>query len=142
MRLRQLLYEAKANPQAPMEQLIEERLHILEEKRDEIGWAEAWYTLGLFRYWLGNMAGAEEALERCLVFAEVQGLTRVRAEALARLGWVMENGPIRVNQALQRLQEIQRRSRGQRFAEADLLTARAHLEAMVGRFDTSGAIYQ
>jgi class 3 adenylate cyclase/tetratricopeptide (TPR) repeat protein len=138
MTLRQALFEGQADPQASMEELVEgveTCLHVLAEERDEVGLAEAWFTLGQFRFWLGRLVDAEDALERCLVYADRRNLGRVRAEALTKLGWVMENGPIHVDRGLQRVQELMGRARGHRYAEADLLTVRAHLEAMVGRFD-------
>jgi tetratricopeptide (TPR) repeat protein len=137
MILRQALFEGQADPQASMEELVEgveTCLHVLAEERDEVGLAEAWFTLGQFRFWLGRLVDAEDALERCLVYADRQNLGRVRAEALTKLGWVMENGPIHVDRGLQRVHELMGRARGHRYAEADLLTVRAHLEAMVGRF--------
>ena len=47
---------------------------------DDLGLAEAWSVVGVFRFWLGDGAGSLEAIDRALVYAE-----RVGSDRLMRL---------------------------------------------------------
>ena len=81
---------------------IEGHVASLEAADDDLGLAEGWSTVGVFRFWLGDGAGALEAIERARACAERAGSERlIRATSNELLGpfvW----GPVPSDEMLER----------------------------------------
>ena len=55
----------------------EKQTALLETAGDDLGLAEGWSTIGVFRFWLGDGAGGLEAIERARTHAERAGSARL-----------------------------------------------------------------
>jgi class 3 adenylate cyclase/tetratricopeptide (TPR) repeat protein len=64
-------------PMRPTLTEIEGAIASLEAAGDDLGLAEGWSTVGLFRFWLGDGAGALEAIDRARAHAERAGSERL-----------------------------------------------------------------
>jgi len=143
MQVRQRRFLMLTDPDARFGESVEDLKRLLldlEELGDEAALADAWLTLGLFQQWLGQMALAAEALERGIAYAEALGLHWKSGDALIRLCWSIEEGPTQVREALRQLDQVMARAAGNRHVEAEVLASKAHLEAMLGRFDEGRAL--
>jgi class 3 adenylate cyclase/tetratricopeptide (TPR) repeat protein len=110
-------------------------LQVLEASGDHLGMARAWHVLG----WTENMrlrtTSRAEALERAAEHARRAGARREELEALYFLASPADHGPMPVEQALRRLDEILDRSGNDQRVESSVLFSVGRLEAMRGRFE-------
>jgi predicted ATPase len=119
----------------------EEAAAALESEGDLEGLAEALATVGKLRFWLGDMAGSEEALERAITCGRQSGNHRSQMRASHWLAVTFHVLSIPVDDAVARTEELLRESRGDLRAEADLLKPLSVLYAYSGRFaDARAAI--
>jgi class 3 adenylate cyclase/tetratricopeptide (TPR) repeat protein len=81
---------------------IESHMPVLEAEGDDLGLAEGWSTLGVFRFWLGDGAAGLEAIDRARSYAERAGSARLirltSNESLGPFVW----GPIPSDQVIER----------------------------------------
>jgi tetratricopeptide (TPR) repeat protein len=116
---------------------LEAAIRIFEQIDDEAGLGRALSIAGMLRLWRGEAAGAIEELERAAGVAREAG---DRPQEIQNLQFVMIAsvvGPTPVPTALEQLDDIRRRADGAPRLEWLISRARAHLEAMRGRFDTA-----
>lgn len=88
-------------------------------------------------FWRGDVGAAMQDLERAARYARAAG---DRAQELESLRYVLGAalfGPAPVASALDRVEDVRRRTKGNRRLEVTVLTTRAHLEAMRGRIDAA-----
>ena len=97
--------------------------------------ARAWLVLASTRNMRLRMTGRAEALERAAEEAHRAGARREELEALYYLASPPVHGPMPVEEALHRLDELRDRSGGDRIVESSVLYSLGRLEAMRGRFD-------
>ncbi|MGH3137217.1 MAG: ATP-binding protein [Gaiellaceae bacterium] len=108
---------------------------VFEELGDEAGLARALCLAGKLRFWKGESGAALEDLERAARYARNAGDRAQEAESLQYVIAVMHRGPMPVEEALERLEEMGLRAETNRRFEIALLEQRAQLEAMRGRFE-------
>jgi class 3 adenylate cyclase/tetratricopeptide (TPR) repeat protein len=116
---------------------LDAAIPVFEEAGDESGLARALTLLGKLNFWAGEAATALPDLERAARHARAVGDRAQEAESLRYVCHALQYGPVPVAEALGRLEEIGPRAEGNSRLEAALLLARAHLEAMRGRFDAA-----
>jgi class 3 adenylate cyclase/tetratricopeptide (TPR) repeat protein len=85
---------------------------------------------------------AEAAAERTLDYARRAGNRMMEGRAIPSLGMCALQGPTPVPKAIARCRQLLDDAKGDRKAEALLLAAISHLEAMRGNFDEARALYQ
>ncbi len=116
---------------------VDAAIQVFEEFGDEAGLARALTLGGKLRFWGGEAAAALEDLERAAEYAQHAGARAEEAESLGYALTVMYRGPMSVDDALARIEEIRPRAKANRRLEGALLERRAQLEAMKGCFDTA-----
>ena len=116
---------------------LDEAIPVFEELGDEAGLARALCLAGKLRFWKGESAAALEDLERAARHSRNAGDRAQEAESLQYVIAVMHRGPMPVEEALERLEEMRLRAETNRRFEIALLEQRAQLEAMRGRFDVA-----
>jgi tetratricopeptide (TPR) repeat protein len=116
---------------------IEVAIPVFEELRDDAGLARALCLAGKLRFWKGEAAAALGDLERAARLALSAGDRALGAEILQYVVSAMHRGPMAVEEALGRFEEIRLRAGMNRRFEVALLAHRAQLEAMRGRFDVA-----
>jgi class 3 adenylate cyclase/tetratricopeptide (TPR) repeat protein len=114
---------------------VERLVPALSEAGDARGLARASYLLVELDWMACRYAAAAKRLEEVAEHAARTGDRHQETEALARLAAALVYGPVPVEEALRRCEQLPERSRGDRRVEASALTARAGLEAMLGRFE-------
>jgi class 3 adenylate cyclase/tetratricopeptide (TPR) repeat protein len=107
---------------------------IFEELADTPGLARALCLGGKLRFWGGEAAAAIEDFERAARCARDAGDHAQEAESLHYVLTAMHRGPMPVDEALGRFEEIRPRVGANRRLEIGLLETRAQLEAMRGSF--------
>lgn len=107
----------------------------LESSGDDLGIARAWIVLASTRNMRLRTMARAEALERAAEHAERAGGRRELLEALFYLAAALVHGPMPVEAALSRMDEILDRSGGDHMIESSVLYSVGRLEAMRGRFD-------
>jgi class 3 adenylate cyclase/tetratricopeptide (TPR) repeat protein len=110
---------------------------IFRELGDDAGLARALSAAGTLKYWRGEAAAAIEELERAARFARRAGDRAQEAETLEYVLMAAVHGPMPVDEALDRVEEIRSHVQANRSFETTLLRTRAQLEAMQGRFDAA-----
>jgi class 3 adenylate cyclase/tetratricopeptide (TPR) repeat protein len=113
----------------------ERLIELFEQLGDDQGLARAWRELAKVRMWLGDCEAGTEAVARALVFAERAGDRRERRQALVWLLLAYTFGPLPVEEARIRVEEIRRDPDGGRQVEGMALISEATLKAMQGRFE-------
>jgi class 3 adenylate cyclase/tetratricopeptide (TPR) repeat protein len=116
---------------------VESAIQVFSEYGDEAGLARALNLRGKLRFWSGEAAAALDDLERAAEHARSAGDRYEEAESLAYVAAATLFGPTPVVQALARVEEMRSPADGNRRFEVTLLSDRARLEAMQGRFDTA-----
>jgi class 3 adenylate cyclase/tetratricopeptide (TPR) repeat protein len=111
-------------------------IRVFEEVGDEAGLARALVLAGKLRFWAGEAAASLEDLERAARNARDAGDRAHEAEGLQYVAAAMRIGPAPVDDALRRCDEISR-TVANRKVEAAVLSTRANLEAMGGRFEAA-----
>jgi class 3 adenylate cyclase/tetratricopeptide (TPR) repeat protein len=136
--IHRVLVRAHLGPQFPMRAALAEvegHLAALEAAGDDLGLAEGWSTVGVFRFWLGDGAGALEAMERAHAHAERAGSERLSrltsSELLGPFVW----GPVPTDEVVERAGRLiaQMEAGGSESFELGLALATAH--AMRGEID-------
>ena len=125
---------------AKVREEVQAAIRIFEQVDDKAGIARALGMAGMLRFWIGETAVAIEELERAAGYARDAG---DRAQEIQSLGYVMNAllfGPTPVTLALERVDDIRRRTEGSRRLEVAILRIGAQLEAMRGRFDAARAL--
>ena len=114
---------------------------MLEAGGDLDGLAEALTHAGKLRFWLGDLTGAEEVLERAIGCAKQAGNRRVQMRASHWLAVSFHTLFIPVDVAVTRTEQLLRDAGGDVWAEADMLKPLCALYAYQGRFaDARAAI--
>jgi predicted ATPase/class 3 adenylate cyclase len=106
---------------------------VLESDGDLEGLAEALTSVGKVRYWLGDVTGSEEVLERAITCARQSGNHRAQMRASHWLAVTFSVMPIPVDAALARAEQLLSEAGGDLWAEADLLKPTSVLYAYIGR---------
>ena len=132
------LHGAAATRQQALEEVVV-ATRIFGEHGDEAGLARALLFGGQLLFWGGEMAEALGYLERAARHARNAGDRHQEAECLQYVLAVTIFGPTPVAHALARVEGVRSHVEGNRKLDVAVLTARARLEAMEGRFDTARA---
>jgi predicted ATPase/DNA-binding SARP family transcriptional activator len=111
----------------------EQAAAVLESGGDLDGLAEALTHAGKLRFWLGDLTGSEEMLERAIACAKQAGNRRVQMRASHWLAVTFHALPIPVDVAVTRTEQLLRDAQGDAWAEADMLKPLAVLYAYLGR---------
>jgi class 3 adenylate cyclase len=106
---------------------------VLDSERDLDGLAEALTLIGRQRFWLGDVAGGQEALERAIACAQQCGNHRTQMRASHWLAVTFHVLPIPVPAATARAEQLLETASGDPWAEADLLKPLCVLYAYLGR---------
>jgi predicted ATPase/DNA-binding SARP family transcriptional activator len=139
--LRADIQEMQGTPNRETLQRCEQAAAVLEAGGDLDGLAEALMHAGKLRFWLGDLTGAEEVLERAIACAKQAGNRRVQMRASHWLAVSFHTLPIPVDVAVTRTEQLLRDAGGDVWAEADMLKPLCALYAYQGRFaDARAAI--
>ena len=143
-RIRVMLADVRCMQGARMAETLAEceaAAAVLESHGDLEGLAEALTAAGKLRFWLGEVAGSEEVLERAIACGRRSGNFRAQMRASHWLGVSFCSLPIPVDAAVVRAEQLLRDAGGDLWAEADLLKPLSVLYAYMGRFaDARAAI--
>ena len=118
---------------------IEDHMATLEAAGDDLGLAEGWSQVGVFRFWLGDGAGSLEAIERARSHAERAGSERLLRlasnESLGPFVW----GPVPSDEVVERASGLiaEMEARGSESYELSLALAVAY--SMRGETDLADA---
>jgi len=107
---------------------------VFEELSDDAGLARALCLGGKLRFWGGEAAAAIEDFERAARYARDAGDHAEEAESLEYVLAVMHRGPMPVDEALRRFEEIRPRAEANPKLHIAFLETRAQLEARQGNF--------
>ncbi len=116
---------------------VESAVSVFSEVGDDAGLARALGLGGKLRLWGGEAAAAIDVLEQAARYARDVGDRSQEAESLQYIFTAALRGPMPVDEALGRVEEIRSHAEANRRLEATLLQTRARLEAMQGRFDVA-----
>jgi tetratricopeptide (TPR) repeat protein len=116
---------------------IDTAIRVFEELGDRAGLGRALCLAGKLRFWKGECAVALEDLERSALYARTAGDRAQESESLQYVIAAMHRGPMPVEEALGRLEEMRSSTETNRRFEVALLEQTAQLEAMRGRFDVA-----
>jgi class 3 adenylate cyclase/tetratricopeptide (TPR) repeat protein len=129
-----------------MEDTIVGEVHLvlpeLESLEHQDGLARAWRLLTFVNEMTLRYGEAEAAAERTLEYAGRAGNRLMKGRAIPSLGYSALNGPTPVPAAVERCAQLLEEVKGDRKAEALLLAAISHLEAMRGNFDEARTLYR
>jgi predicted ATPase/DNA-binding SARP family transcriptional activator len=143
-RIRVMLADVRSMKGARMAETLAEceaAAAVLESHGDLEGLAEALTAAGKLRFWLGEVAGGGEVLERAIACARRGGNFRAQMRASHWLGVSFCSLSIPVDAAVVRAEQLLRDAGGDLWAEADLLKPLSVLYAYLGRFaDARAAI--
>jgi tetratricopeptide (TPR) repeat protein len=119
----------------------ERAIEVFERAEDDEGLAQAW-RLCAEVYWTRCQIGLmEDALQRALRHAERAGEQQEVLLILDGLARAAVIGPLPVEEAIRRCEEIADRAAGHPHLEGLVAVNQAYLEAMRGRFDDARARY-
>ncbi len=116
---------------------LDAAIQVFEEVGDEAGLARALTLGGKVRFWGGEAAAALQDLERAARYARDAGDRAQEAESLQYVLATSHRGPMPVDEAIARFEELRPRTETNRRLGVVFLESRAHLEAMQGRFDAA-----
>jgi tetratricopeptide (TPR) repeat protein len=116
---------------------LDDAIRAFEEVHDEAGLARGLSRTGIIRFRRGEAAAAIEDFERAARYANNAGDRTQEAESLRGTLLAATFGPIHVESALERIEDVRRKVPGNRRLEVTALATRAWLEAMRGRFDVA-----
>ena len=115
-----------------------EAIIALLEEDDDLDLSEGWKVIGMLRFWLGQAAAGEEALERSSRHARRAGDHRQELEVLRWVAWCLLAGPRPVPSALDQLADIEAQfGPTDRTAKFYVAGIRSELEGMQGGFDVA-----
>ncbi len=120
---------------------VEPLLDVFSGAGDIGGTALAWRLLMLLHGTSGQFDRAAEAAERVVQLASQIGDTRLAASGAVGYSTSVLLGVTPVSEALPRSEQLVEEVRGDRKAEAVILSAVAQLHAMEGRFDLARDLY-
>ena len=132
--LRADIRNMQGTPNAETLEHCERAAAVLESGGDLDGLAEALTHAGKLRFWLGDLTGSAEVLERAIACAKQAGNRRVQMRASHWLAVTFHVLPIPVDVAVTRAEQLLRDARGDAWAEADMLKPLCVLYAYVDRF--------
>jgi class 3 adenylate cyclase len=113
---------------------VEATIKILEKVGDDVGLAQAHWLAGHL-HWLDVQAAAcGVALERALLYARSGGMEREEARILTRMAAAAFLGPLGVEAAVARCEELTQEARGNPLAVSSILLATGVVRAMTGDF--------
>jgi class 3 adenylate cyclase/tetratricopeptide (TPR) repeat protein len=122
-------------------QAAHEAIELCERAGDDVGLARAWRLLG----WISGKASRFEetarALERAIECARRAGDVRQERRASTNYAITVIYGPTPVEEGIVSCEEISRRVRGDRQAEAAMLCLLGQLESMRCAFDRARELY-
>jgi class 3 adenylate cyclase/tetratricopeptide (TPR) repeat protein len=116
---------------------LERSMGTFSELDDKAGMARVLTMRGKLTFWKGQAAAALEDLDRAARLADEVRDRAEEAESLQYVLATMHRGPMPVDQALVRFDELLVRAKRNRRIEVAYLETRAHLEAMKMRFDVA-----
>ena len=108
-------------------------MRVFGENGDEGGTARALAFSGRIRFWGGEITAALEDLEGAAEYARHAGDRYQEAECLQYILAATIYGPMPVDKALERIEDVRTRVAGNRRLDVAILNGRARLEAMQGR---------
>jgi tetratricopeptide (TPR) repeat protein len=114
---------------------LEHAIRVFEELGDKAGLARALGSVAMLRYWAGENARAMEEHDRAARLAREAGDPTQEQRSVSVFVMALALGPVPASDALERLDQIQRRVEGATRLHVQILRVRATLEAMRGRFD-------
>jgi class 3 adenylate cyclase/tetratricopeptide (TPR) repeat protein len=115
------------------EQVAEKTIQTFAGLGDAIGLAHAWRLLAYADATRGRWSAAADRLQRALTHAEQAGDWRTRETILSFLPLAFSYGPMPVDEAIGRCEEIRTGAKGDRLLEAGVAAQLAPLLAMRGR---------
>ncbi len=121
---------------------VQEMIPELEALEHHEGLARAWRLLMIIHEMSLRIGQAEAAAQRSLEHARLAEHRMLEARAIPSLGYAALNGPTPVPEAIDRCRTLLGEVGGNHKAEALLLAAIAHLEAMRGNFDEARELYR
>jgi tetratricopeptide (TPR) repeat protein len=136
--LAQTTLSMQTDPESDFEQVkitVQQAIDVFEDVGDESGLAEACLLLGKFETWLGRSAAADAAFAEAAAHARRAGDRPAESRSLAWLGVTLPHNDLPARVAIDRANEILESAADDRTVQATLLTCRANLFAMQGRFD-------
>ncbi len=142
VRLRQRYTTNAAEVGGTVMEELDRLLPAFEAAGDHALLAQAWRLFTQIHFTNGRYGKAEEAARRMIEHAQLAGDTLMQTRVLTALAWCVLYGPTPVPQAIARCEELIERARGDRKVEALTRCALAHLEAMLGDFETARAHYR
>ena len=114
---------------------IESHMAALEAAGDDLGLAEGWSTIGVFRFWLGDGAGGLEAIDRARGHAERAGSARLirltSNELLGPFVW----GPVPSDEVIERASALIAEMEAAGSDSFELTQSLAVAHAMRGEID-------
>ena len=139
--LRADIQEMQGTPGAETLETCQQAAAVLEAGGDLDGLGEALTHAGKLRFWLGDLTGSAEMLERAIACAKQAGNRRVQMRASHWLAVTFHTLPVPVDVAVTRTEQLLRDAGGDVWAEADMLKPLCVLYAYQGRFaDARAAI--
>lgn len=119
---------------------LDAAIRVFEELEDEAGLGRALCLGGKLRFWGGEAAAATGDFERAARHSRDAGDRAEEAESLQGVISTMHRGPMPVDEALLRFDELRPRAELNRRLWVFLLETSAQLEAMRGHFDIAHAL--
>jgi class 3 adenylate cyclase/tetratricopeptide (TPR) repeat protein len=119
---------------------LDAAIRVFEELEDEAGLGRALCLGGKLRFWGGEAAAATGDFERAARHSRDAGDRAEEAESLQGVISTMHRGPMPVEEALPRFDELRPRAALNRRLWVFLLETSAQLEAMRGHFDIARAL--
>ena len=116
---------------------LERSMATFRDLDDKAGMARVLTMRGKLTFWKGQAAAALDDLDRAARLADEAGDRAEEAESLQYVLATMHRGPMPVDQALMRFDELLGRAKRNGRIEVVCLETRAHLEAMRMRFDVA-----
>jgi tetratricopeptide (TPR) repeat protein len=113
---------------------------VFEELGDEAGLARALGIAGQLRFWAGQSTAAIEELERSARHARNAGDRLQEHQSVHYMLLALMIGPTPAGEALDRIEQIQSRSLGDRRLDVSTLRCQALLQALSGEMETARAL--
>jgi predicted ATPase len=117
-------------------------IELCEQAGDDTGLARAWRVLGWIHGKACRLAETGAALERAIEHARRADDVRQERRASTQYALTLVYGPVPVEHAIARAEEIAQHVHGDRQAEAAVLCVVSQLEAMRCNFDRARALYR
>jgi class 3 adenylate cyclase/tetratricopeptide (TPR) repeat protein len=116
---------------------IDMALRVFEEDGDEAGMGRALCLAGKLGFWAGEAAATTAVFERAARHSRDAGDKAEEAESLQYVIGTILSGPLPVDEALQRIEELRAPAALNQRLQVALLEASGQLEAMRGQFDAA-----